>query len=43
MFYEGDHPSMEVDHNDHSGLNNVISNLKWCTRRENMERIGHEN
>jgi hypothetical protein len=36
-FYEGARPDMEVDHNDHDGLNNTKANLKWCTRRKNSE------
>jgi hypothetical protein len=27
----------EVNHKDHNSHNNELSNLEWCTRRENMQ------
>lgn len=35
-FFEGDHQKIDVNHIDGNRLNNNISNLEWCTRKENI-------
>lgn len=35
-FYDGDHSDLEVNHIDGNKLNNSISNLEYCSKKENI-------
>lgn len=35
-FFDGDHDKIDVNHIDGNRLNNKLSNLEWCTRKENI-------
>ena len=35
-FFDEDHDKIDVNHIDGNRLNNKLSNLEWCTRKENI-------
>jgi hypothetical protein len=36
-FFDGEHQEMDVNHIDGNRLNNDLTNLEWCTRKENIK------
>ena len=35
-FFDGNHGKMDVNHIDGNRLNNDLTNLEWCSRKENI-------
>lgn len=35
-FFDGNHEKMDVNHIDGNRLNNNLTNLEWCSRKENI-------